>query len=175
MEYSAAGFHIALPERWEVVDLDEEGVEALIAVLENLGTEWAQNVSSMMSAEAIQESMKLWAMDPVPAGIGFATINVQHQVQPFAIEPDVMLAQLEVVYEQMGIEMVGSESGMDINGLEAIRAEIRAPVGPMAVKQFQYVYIQGRDLWSVTLAVDENEWSAYEPVFVQIAESFRVD
>jgi hypothetical protein len=174
-EYSTAGFRVALPERWEVVDLDAEGIEAIIAVLENLGTEWAQNISSMMSAEAIQESMKLWAMDPEPAGIGLATINIQHQMQPITIEPELMLAQLEAAYEQMGIEMISGESGLDINGLEAIRAEIRASMEFMSVRQFQYVYAHGRDLWIVSLGVDEDVWEEYEPVFVQIAESFRVD
>ena len=51
---------------------------------------------------------------------------------------------------------------------------IRLQMGPLAVKQYQYAYVQEGDIWMLSLAVDETMWSEYEPTFTTIAESFRL-
>ncbi len=175
LEYATAEFRIALPERWQVVDVGREGIEAILALVKNLNTDWAKNINQMISAEAMQEALRLWAMDTEPAGVGYATANITHQQQPFAMRIGPLLAQLESAYKQFGIEVVSTESGLEINGLEAGRIVLRATVGPFAVKQNQYLYVRGKDLWMLTLAVDETVWESYEPTFVEIAESFRLE
>ena len=35
-DHAASGFHIALPERWEAVDIQEEGIEAIWRLLEGV-------------------------------------------------------------------------------------------------------------------------------------------
>lgn len=174
-DHAASGFHIALPERWEVVDVDREGVEAILSMLETLNTEWARNTTAMLSAEGVQEMTKLWAMDSEPAGVGYATMTITHQSQPFPIRVEDLCAQLESAYQQMGFEVVAVECGLKINELDAGRSIVRLPVGALAVKEYQYWYVQGRSVWVVSMAVDETKWSEYEPIFATIAESFMVD
>lgn len=157
------------------MDVDQEGFEAIFDMLETLDTEWARSVTATFRAEAIGETMKFWAMDSVPAGAGYAALNITFQSLPYPAVIDDVCAQLESVYEQMGFELIGIECGLKINGLDAGRATIRLPMGALGVKEYQYFYVQGRSVWAVTLAVDETEWSEYEPIFVTAAESFRVD
>lgn len=157
------------------MDVDEEGFEAIFSMLEALDTEWARNVTATFSAEAVRESIKFWAMDSEPAGMGYATVNVTFQSSPLPVAVGDLCAQLESVYEQMGVELVALECGLRINELDAGRSTVRLPMGVLAVKQYQYFYVQGRSLWAVSLAVDETEWSEYEPIFATAGQSFRVD
>lgn len=174
-DHAASGFHIALPERWESLAIEEEGIEAILNSLEGINTEWARNITLMFSSEAIQEAMKFFAMDSEPAGIGFATVNATYQPLAFPIKVDDLCTIMPSVYEQLGVEMIEAECGLEINELDAARFTSRFQMGALAVKQYQYVYVQENSTWTLTLGVDETEWSAYEPIFVTIAESFRLD
>ena len=174
-DHTASGFHITLPERWEAVDVGKEGIEAILNSLKGINTEWARNITTMVSAEAIQEMMKFWARDSEPAGIGYATINITFQSQPFPTKVHDLCTLMPSAYEQMGVEMVDAECDLEINDLDAARFIIRLRVGALAIKQYQYIYVKNGNIWALTLAVDETEWPEYEPTFVTIAESFRVD
>lgn len=174
-DYAANGFHIALPKGWEAVDLGEEGVEAIMNSLAGINTDWARNMATMFTTEAMQEMTKFWAMDSKPAGTGYATINIVFQSQPFPVRIQDLCEQIPSAYEQIGMELVDAECGLEINDLEAARFVIRLQMGPLAVKEYQYAYGREGDMWMLTLCVDETKWSEYEPLFAAIAESFRVD
>ena len=160
------------------MDVEEEGVKAIWSLLEGINTEWAQNLTAMFSFEAfeaMQETVKFWAIDSEPAGIGYALVYISFQPQPFPIKVDDLCTQMPSFYEQMGIEMAEAECGLEINELDAARFTIRLRMGPVGVKEYQYVYVQEGRIWTLNLGVDETEWSEYEPIFVTVAESFRVD
>jgi branched-chain amino acid transport system substrate-binding protein len=123
----------------------------------------------------MQEMIEFWAMDSEPAGVGYATMNIVFQSQPFPIKVDDLCAILPSFYEQMGAELVDAECGLEINDLDAARFVTCLRMGPLAVKGYQYAYVREGDVWFLNLAVDETEWSEYEPIFATIAESFRVD
>jgi len=165
---------LALPERWEAIDVDEEGVEALIDALEMLDTEWAQSLTEMFSSEEILEYLKFWARDTEPAGIGFATVNVMQQSLSYKVDAGTLAEQSAYLYESMGLEFLGMEQNLEINGLDAARIEIRAEAGLFVVRDYQYFFVQGREAWAVTFAVGDTSWSEYEPIFVEIVETFAV-
>jgi len=175
LEYATGEFRLALPERWQVVDVTQEGIEAILDLVKNLNTDWAQNITQMISAETMQKALRLWAMDPEPAGIGYATANVILQEQPFPMRATSLLTQLESAYKQFGLEVLSSEGGLEINGLEAGHIVLRLAMGPFAVQEDQYLYVRGKEAWMVTLAVDETAWESYEPIFDEIAHSFRLE
>ena len=175
LEYTVSGFHIALPEQWEIIDIDKEGIDTILNLLRGLNNQWAQSTAAMFSSEAMQEMMKLWAMDTKPAGIGYASVNVAFRSMPFVVESDDLCVQMASAYQQVGITLLDSECGLEINGLDVGQFEIQIGIGAFAIKQYQYVYVQGRKMWTLTLAVDETQWSKYTSTFVTIAESFRVD
>ena len=174
-EHSTSGYHIALPDHWEVVDVGEEGIETILDSLEGTNAEWAQNITTMFSAKAMRDMTEFWAMDPEPAGIGYATVYITYQSQPFPLTIDVLCALMPSMFEPMGIELVHTECGLTVNDLDAARFLTSLPTDSMNLKQYQYAYVREGNIWTLALTVDETEWSEYEPTFAAIAESFRVD
>jgi hypothetical protein len=123
----------------------------------------------------MREMIKLWAMDSEPAGMGHATANIALQSQPFPITIGVLCAIMPSIFEQMRFTLVDAECGLEINDLDAARSVVSLQMGSLALQQYQYAYLRRGDIWTLALTVDETEWSAYEPTFAAIAESFRVD
>jgi hypothetical protein len=170
--HESSGFYLALPQGWETVSVDKEGIEAIQTILKGLNTEWAQNASSMLTTEAVQNALKFWAMDTKPAGIGYAAVNVSFQAMPFTTAIEDICLQMKAAYEQVGVDVLESECGLEINQLPVARYTLRLVVNSFAIKQYQYVYVQGRNMWALTLAVDETVWAKYQPIFETIAQSF---
>ncbi len=173
--HDVSGFFIALPERWDIVDIREDGFEAIWNMLEGINTDWAQNTTAMFTSEGMQEAVIFWAMDTEPAGTGYATANITYDSQPIPIKVEDLCSQMLSLYEQIGVEVVESDCRQKINGLDAAKFTLNLQWGPLAIKENQYIYIRGSDAWALTFAVDETEWSEYEPIFVNAAESFRVE
>jgi hypothetical protein len=173
--YTASGFYLALPQSWEAIDIDKAGIQAVLDALKGLDNELARNATKSFSAEQMKNLMKFWAFDKKPAGVGLASVNVIFQTSPFSLDSTVYCAQIPAAYKQLGIELVDSKCGMDINGLDAARFIGRLQTGVMAVKEYQYIFIQERNTWVLTLAVEEGKWAEYQPIFDAIAQSFRVD
>lgn len=173
-DHVAGGFAIALPEEWNVVDVEEEGIEAIWTALEGINTDWANSMTAMLSADTIKDLVKFWAMDVEPAGSGYATLNIIPQIQPFNILIDDLCSQIPSAYQQMNIEMIKANCPIEINGLEAGQFTIRMSMGLMAVQEYQYMVVQGRNVWTLTFAVDHTMWDKYETTFTSAAETFRV-
>ncbi len=173
-EYSMGGFHISLPARWEVIDIDKEGVDALWEIIEGLETEWAETARAMYNSEAMLEAFDLWAIDYQLAGLGFAVATVLSQELPYAIEAESLCMMMLATYEQMGIEVVDSDCTLEVNGIGAARFVIQIEVEGMVMKQVQYCYLSGTDMWVLSMGVDETAWTEYGPIFIEIAESFRI-
>lgn len=170
--YYASNFSLALPERWEAVDVDEEGAEVLMDALEALDTEWAQNLRAMFSSGAALQYLKFWARDTELVGISFAAVSATRQTFPAEVDAATLAEQSASLHEQLGIEVLGIEQGLEINGLDAARLEIRVEVEPFVARQYHYVFVRGREAWVLTCVMDETAWSEYEPIFVDIAETF---
>jgi len=173
-EHASGGFSVALPERWKVVDVKEEGIDAVWDLLEGVDTEWARTATAMLSAERMKEMIQFWAMDSEPAGFGYAIAIVMRQDIPFPMSAEDLCVQMPAAYEQLGVDLVDTECGLTINGLDAVRFMVRLPVGALAVKESQYVFVGEDTLWTLTFGVDETKWSEYEPTFATAAESFRI-
>jgi len=165
-------FSIATPEQWEAVDLNEEGIEALFDALEDMNTEWAQNLIATLSEESMQEVLKLLLMDPDPAGAGFATVIVTQSRSIFKIDADDLADQVESLYEQMELPVLAVEKRMEINEIDAARLTLGTKAGIITMKQYQYIFVQGDQVWAVSCSVDKTVWQEYEEVFTAIAETF---
>jgi hypothetical protein len=166
-------FTIALPERWQAVDVTAKGIEAILDKIRELDDEWARNMSAMLSDQSVAESMKFWAFDPQPAGAGFASVNVTRGDLPFAVDASAVAAQLEATYERIGLETLSTDEDLTIGGLDAARLAMRTPMGSLSMRQVQYVFVDGLTMWAVTLTVDDAVWAEYEALLAAIGESFR--
>ena len=172
--YTLSGFYVALPEPWKSVDVDRQGMDAILGMLKGFNTKWAQSVTSMFSSETLQKALKFWAMDTVPAGSGYASANVTFQSAPYALNTDDLCSQMPAAYRQLGVDVIDSQCGSRINEMDFDRFTTRLRAGAIDLKEFQYVFVDGRNLWSLTFSVDTTQWTEYETLFDTIAHSFRV-
>jgi hypothetical protein len=174
-EYSMSGFYITLPTRWEVIDIDKEGADALWEMIEGLEADWAEAARAMYSSEELLEAFDLWAIDSEPAGPGYAVATVLSQELPYSVEAADLCMMMPATYDQMGIEVVDSDCSQVINGINVARFVVRLEVEGMAMKQVQYCFLSGTDMWVMSMGVPETEWSEYEPILSGIAQSFRIE
>jgi len=151
-----------------------EGFQAILDTLATLQTEWAQNASQMFSAKGIAEIIQLWAMGVKPAGTGNPTIDVTLQSRPILVNPQDYCTIMPTGYQQMEVELLETRCDLYIHTLPAARFEARISVGSVPFRQDQYLNAGGRELCTVTLAVDEAVWDEYNPLFVAITGSFRM-
>jgi Tol biopolymer transport system component len=172
--YIVSGFYIALPEQWVTVNIDKEGIESILNLIKDLNAEWAQNITAMVSAEDYQETAKFWAVDADPAGVNYASANIIFQSLPFSGSSDDVCVEVPTAYEQMGIELLDIECGLEIGLLDIAHLTARLRSDSLAAIQDQYFYVQGQNSWILTLSVDEVQWAEYQPIFNTIADSFRV-
>jgi hypothetical protein len=172
--YTVGNFFLALPAAWETIDIDEEGIQALLDILETINSEWAQGFINTYSSETLAKFLKFWAMDPNPVGIGYANIVVVHQTMPIAVQIDDFCAQLADTYAQLGVELLDSRCDLKINGVDAAQITARVSSGLHKVRQSQYIYLKGKKVWTLAGSVDETRWAEYQPIFEMIGESFQV-
>ncbi len=174
-EYAMGGFAISLPTQWKVIDIDREGVEALWEMIEELDDEWAEFTRAMYSSDAMLEAFDMFAIDSQLAGLGFAVATILSQELPMPIAAEDLCMMMPDTYEQMGIDLVDSDCSHKVNGIATARFIIQIEVEGMVMKQVQYCYLSGTDMWVLSMGVDLTEWSEYAPIFIEIAESFRID
>jgi hypothetical protein len=155
--------------------VDSGGVDYILNLLESADSDWARNTAQMFSAQAVQKSILFWAMDAQPAGAGYANANVTFQSMPSTMSSADLCTQIPLFYKQIGIELLDTQCDLEINHLEAARFTLRLDIGPVAFKQYQYAYVQGRNVWTLAMAVDAARWTEYQSVFETVAESFRVN
>jgi hypothetical protein len=175
LEYFVSGFYISLPTRWEVIDIDKEGVDALWEFIAGLETDWADAAQAMFSSEEILEAFDLWAIDSQSSGDSYAVATVLSQELPGPLAAGDLCMVMPATYDQMGIEMVDSDCTLTINGIGAARFVVRLEVEGMPLKQAQYCYISGTDMWVLSMGVSEAEWPEYESILSGIGESFRIE
>lgn len=173
-EHTTERFVLALPADWEAADIDSQGVDAIMNSLKVLKAEWAKSMAQTISSEAFRESLRFWARGNRPAGVGYANVNVTYQSSPFPPKISDLCAQISSAYTQMHMNVVEKICDTQISGLDAARFTVELPVGAFVIKQYQFIFVQNRNMWVLTLSVDATEWAQYQPIFETVAKSFRV-
>jgi len=162
---------ISLPDDWITIDMDKEGMDAIMTLLEDVDPDLAANISAMVSAEEMQEMGEFWAMDET----GLATANLMVQTLPYNVGTDIFCEMMPEAYKEMGMVVSESQCGLTINQLDSAWFLVEIRVGTVSMKQYQYMYIRESDMWILTLGTEASGWDTYQPTFVTIAESFRVN
>jgi len=174
-DHAADDFHLALPERWQAVDVTQEGIEAVLEAVEKMDSEWAARIAEMYSAEDLKRIIKFWAMDTKPVGGNYANMNVTSQQVPESTTLDDAMTSISTAVKDAGVQVLASGYRARINGLDAARLTLRMRVGSVTVQQYTYVYLRGDKMWVVTYAVDQRYWNTFVNTFASSARSFRAD
>ncbi len=146
MAHGVLGFHIILPERWNVLEEQFAG-----------------------------DTVKFEAVDSDDEGIWLAGITVQFQYQYGVVDLADVCAEIEIYFEALGIQIEQIDCDLEINGLPAGRLTVREVIDSQPVREYIYFYAEGTRIWVVSLYVDESDWSRYKPTFVTIGESFVLE
>lgn len=173
LEYNTEDFAIGLPASWEVVDIDEEGMQALLDLLSDYDPNWAELLESTMTGDAAAPPI-LFAMDTEMVGMGYPNVNISKETLPIPFPMGDLCAELDSLYTQMGVDLITSDCDLTINGLDAAKYNLAVRVGGISTQQYQYIFKDNTQLYFVSLSVDQNGWSEYQSTFEQIAQTFTI-
>jgi len=174
-DYAMPGFRLALPESWEVVEVDPANVDEIWKKLEEVDAEWVSTFKSLFTSKYVQESIKLWANDVSTAVDGQGNLVVVSQKLPAIFSNENLCQKLKATYELLGGRIIDSTCDMQINGLKAHRFTLRIRVGAHSLKQRLYLYENDRQVWVINAYVSGKGWRLYDPIFDLIAQTFRID
>lgn len=174
VEYPTFNFYISLPPSWATFDLDKDSIEAIIEHLEGEDEDWAKIAVKNLSAETIDKTIKFWAMDTGDSGNDITTVNITFQRADDFLTSQDLCVKMPLAYQKIGFEVVDNKCGLMVHGLDTGRFIVRVSLNSIAVRQYQYFYIQGRYIWVLTMSADETNWASKKGTFEWIASSFRV-
>lgn len=146
MAHGTLGFHLILPERWNVIEEQFAG-----------------------------DTIKFEAVDSKDAGNYNATLIVyfQYQYGEFTIQE--ICDYYGPYFQSMGMVLLNTNCGFDLNGLPAGRFTFRDVLEGVTVREYMYFIVENTRIWLIELIVDEGAWSSYSSTFQTIAESFVLD
>jgi hypothetical protein len=173
--YSVSDFSFMMPEGWDYVDVDKNGIQPLVDMLNKINSDWSRDIVTNVSTSDAQKMLRFWAMDARPAAAGHATVNIGFQSIPGLGTSTDMCPTIQSGYAQAGMEITDLQCGLEINQLDVVKLVGRVRTGAISTIGVQYFYIKGQDNWVMSLVVDEPQWGQYQTDFQKIAESFRVN
>ena len=172
-EHTSDEFSISLPESWEAVDINQEGMSALMELMSEYDPAWADLIGSTYENGNATPPL-FWAMDTEKIETGYANVNLIKQTLPFAVPMSLLCSELESQYAQLGVNIFETDCSLEVNELPAARITLSMPFGSMSMQEYQFLFMNGSDFWALTFAVEEAGWSNYKTVFEEIAETFRI-
>jgi hypothetical protein len=173
IEHTSDAFSIELPDDWEVVDIDQEGMDAMMDLIAEFDSSWADTIESTYGSGSVTPPI-FFAMDTKMVGMGYPNININKETLPIPLQIEDVCEELIVIYDQMGLDIVEFDCTLNINDLNAAKFKIEMTIGTIMTQQYQYLYLDNLDFWSINFTVDQSGWSEYEPLFVEIANTFTI-
>lgn len=169
MEFNTDNISIMLPEDWISIDLDKEGVDAILTILEEVDPALAENITSTITSDEMQEMGEFWAIDSK----GLASANLMMQVLTDYLDSSLVCMMMPGAYREMGLTVNDSRCNFSINQMDVSQFEVEMNVGPLTMAQYQYIYMDNLNMWVLTLSVEKAYWDEYQPIFESIAETFK--
>jgi hypothetical protein len=170
LRHTTAGFQVDLPKTWDAFDLTEEDFEAIVERLSS----WKPAFASLFERVVAPEVYEFFACDS--ESVDFVNnLSIMRVEEPSPITLPALIMQLEDFLPDVGITVLATDPDLTIGGVEAGSIQASTTFGPYDVRQVQYIVRAKPDLWfGLMLSASADDFDALEPVFGEIAESFRV-
>lgn len=168
--HSTVHFQIDLPQTWDVWDPTQETLDAMVEELRSLNPEFA----ALFEQTATTAPIEFFAFDT--ESVEFLD-NINIIRYEGAVPPTVSVAidELEDYYADLGVTVLATDSDLTIGGEEAGSIQISMTFGPYEAREVQYfVLLQPDLLYILTFSAGPENFDVLEPLFKQMAESFRV-
>ena len=179
-KHTTSEFEIWLPEKWEEWEITPETYPQIIINLKQYAPALAQHLESMMNQPGALETMKLFAYDKGSSGSSMNIVeqDLPPQFQGMPISLGMMMPQFEQMYKQMGMQNISTESGLEINGMDAARVDVDFPMnvtgfGKVTLGMTQYLILSDERMYAITFS-DMKRTAQNKVLFEQIMKSFRV-
>jgi hypothetical protein len=179
---SEDGFAIALPPRWEQIDMDLQTLDASLDAVKEQNPEMAVILEGQ-ARNLVVSGIKFFGFDVSldAMATGFATnVNVLKQSLGMEMSLDVF-AQVSVAQLENMDMILGDVTQRHVNlaageGIELkYRMEMNLPDGKaMTLALTQYAVIRGEDAYVITLSTTDDQAGTYAPIFEKIAQSFQL-
>ena len=176
------GFAIGLPPTWAPFDVSAEAIEAAITFVKKNNPDISDLLTSQLKS-LIAAGVKFFAIDfgPGSAGDGIVTnLSILYQPLPITVSLDayiqINIAQLEalpnvVAPVKHNTVMLKAGEGEELQ----YQLTVNLPGGKTTTAAItQYVFIEGKDAYVITLTTRASQAEKYAPIFAEIGKSFRL-
>jgi len=170
--HSGEGFAVALPSRWLVIQLGEEGVRALMEATANIDEQWAEAVASLVGSEEVMDSLRFFAMDSRRSGNANPVVTVSQQTVPARMSIADLCTQVPAVFQLLGIEVVDSDCSLRVNGVDGAFFLSRFPADSFFILNYQYSFLSEPTVWTLSIVADEDADPEVEEMIATIRDSF---
>jgi len=168
--HTMARFQIDLPQTWDAWDPTQETLDTIVQELGSLNPEFA----ALFEQTATTAPVEFLAIDTESVEFldNLNIIRYEGSVPPTV---PVAIAELEGYYADLGVTVLATDSDLTIGGEEAGSIQISITLGPYETREVQYfVLLQPNLMYILTFSAGPENFDALEPLFEQMAESFRV-
>ena len=173
--HSGAGFEIDLPDNWETWEPTAEGTDALIQALEGSDPELAEALRQFTSE--MGTSGVLSAFD-TQSGELLTALEIYEQESPLPVTIGASIEAGEESVAGIGGTVLSTADDLRIGGARAGRIEYAVTCtcagANVEIIEVDYLVLpEPTHSFLLTFAATAPDYPALEPVFEQIAESFR--
>ena len=171
--HRTANFQIDLPETWVFFDPTQQTYEALLEMLRRQAPELVSRAEEYVAPNL--DEIALFAFDTESVDI-LHNLVISFQEQPSPITLPLLINQLEAAWSaDPGRRLVSSDSDLTVGGLSAGRVVLSMTANRSDVILVEYfVLSEPTAAFILTFASGTSSFERLEPVFEQIAQSFRV-
>jgi len=177
------GFHIELPETWICLNLTETEYEEIFSNTLELNPELGETLSVEYMANLIESGVKLFAISydnlSSPKGL-YSTVNILVVDFPIGMTlADYVDLSVHQLHELFGEGISIYHELVQIGELEAAKITYEAVMNdstgnPYNLAFLQYILIEENILYVLSFGSPASDYNQMEPVFVDIAQSFRI-
>ena len=153
-----------------IEELKDPTAQFMLEMMEEMSTGGMGGMGSM----GVTPKVRLFARDAAAGVTTHAMANIMSMTLPVSLSSDTLCSMMPVFFSQMGFTVEEKQCGLLHEGLEGGRFTTLGKIGETDFRQYMYFYLSGKELWIVSLGVEDAAWAAFEPTFGEVAESFAV-
>jgi hypothetical protein len=178
---TAKEIEIWLPDKWQEWEITPESIQTILKLLKQVSPTLAQQLETALKQPDTMMSMRMYAFDKGNSGASMNIVEMElpEELSQLPISLSMMMPEFEKMYKNIGAQNISSETGIEINGMDAARVSLDMPIqisgnGKVTIGMIQYLVLFDKHFYGITFS-DLKGSDQTHSVFEQIVNSFRVN